>query len=148
MSFNLRKKSPIEAYRNFVTCGVPACKKSCISNRVFCVVCLKWYHYKCLKLKESFYSEILDKHLSFVCSIECSNSLFPFSNLNQIDFLTTLVEDPKESFPCKKCKKECLDNQLMNCIQCEMCCNWLHAECANLNDIFENYIDSSYSFFM
>ena len=128
MSHNLRKKSPIEAYRNFVPCGLPACKKSCVNNRVFCVVCLKWFHYKCLKLKNSFYSEVVNSHLSFVCSDTCSLALHPFNNLDQIDFLSTVV-DPKESFPCKKCKKECLDNELMDCIQCEICFYWFHTKC-------------------
>ena len=143
-----RKPSPILTFRDFIHCGVLSCKVTCnVENSLFCSVCKKWYHYKCLKLTQTFFLESI-KNDNFVCSIRCYGNLLPFAKLNLTDFLSTTIIDPgEEKYPCKKCHKECFGNDLMDCIQCEMCLKWLHRDCANLVYTFDSYIDNDLSFF-
>ena len=60
------------------------------------------------------------------------------------DFLTTFMGDGL--FSCKKCKKDCLGHELMDCIQCDVCDKWLHADCASLKYTFDCYINNSLDF--
>ena len=146
MSYNLRGNSVIASYRTFIHCGILSCKVSCEKNSLQCEVCLKHFHYKCIKITEREYDDIKSRNLTFVCGVECYNAIFPFFSLKQIDFLNTLVDDGTCPYPCKKCKKPCIGNQLMDCIQCDVCDKWLHRDCANLEYDFDDYINSSIDF--
>ena len=141
------KKSSIPSFRNFIHCGILSCKKSCDQNSLYCMICMKWFHYKCKNISEKKYNEIVAKKLYFICDDHkhsCYSSIQPFSNVAQIDFLTTLMGDG--IYRCKKCKKDCLGHGLMDCIQCDVCDKWLHADCASLKYTFDCYINNSLDF--
>ena len=104
--FDVRKKSPIEAFRNFIPCGVHSCKYSCVENSIVCEICLKHYHFKCRNLSKRKYLRITEKKCSYICSKECYSSIFPFWNIDDIDFHNTLNDDAMN--PCKKCKRNCI----------------------------------------
>ena len=146
MSHNLVKKSAIASFRTFIHCGNLSCNVSCEQNSLHCVVCLKWFHFKCIKVLERDYIDIKSRNLSFVCSDDCYRAILPFYSLDQIDFLNTLVDDGSCPYPCKKCKKACIGNQLMNCIQCDICDNWQHVKCADLIYDFDYYIYSGFDY--
>jgi len=69
MRYNLRKRTPIPEYQNHVPCGHPSCKHSCNENSLYCVVCCKRYHYKCMKISRKKYLEIFKKRFihDFFC---------------------------------------------------------------------------------
>ena len=146
MSDNRRGKSVIASYRTFLHCGVLSCKVSCENNSLHCEVCSKWFHYKCIRVLERDYIDIKARNLTFVCSDDCFRAILPFYSLDQIDFLNTLVDDGSCPYPCKSCKKACIGNQLMNCIQCDICDKWQHVNCGNLTYTFDYYIDSSFDY--
>ena len=127
MRYNLRKHTPIPEYQNHIPCGLPSCKHSCTNDSLLCIICNKRYHYKCMKISRKRYLEISKK--GYVCSDSCFSSIFPLYKIDDIDFLSTLIDS--ESYPCKICHKECLDDELMNTIQCDICDKWLHFECAD-----------------
>ena len=143
MSSSTRKKGIIASYRNFIHCGVLSCKVNCDRNNLFCEVCQKWFHYKCKKVTKRDYLDIKSRNLTFVCDEKCYNAILPFFLLDQVDFLNV---DGSCPYPCKKCKKGCVGNQLMDCIQCDVCDKWLHAQCANLTYDFDYYINSNLEF--
>ena len=146
MRYNLHKKSCIPAYQNYVPCGNRSCKANCTKDNLQCEICSKWFHYKCVGLSKKLYLDFLETRKTFICSDACVRTLFPFSGLDQIEFLTTQVDS--DLHPCKKCKKECLGNHLMDCIQCDNCEHWFHSECANLSiHTFNNIIDSNSLYF-
>ena len=145
-SFN-SKRSAIKSFRNFIHCGDPSCKTSCDQNSLKCSICLKYFHHKCLKMSKKQYLKVLkNNNALIVCSRKCYNLTLPFSNVNQIELLSTLFSGNDVQYPCKKCKLNCLGGGLMDCIQCDVCQKWQHAECANLEYQFECYINNSYSF--
>ena len=78
MSYNLRGNSVIASYRTFIHCGILSCKVSCEKNSLQCEVCLKHFHYKCIKITEREYDDIKSRNLTFVCGVECYNAIFPF----------------------------------------------------------------------
>ena len=109
MSSSTRKKGIIASYRNFIHCGVLSCKVNCDRNSLFYEVCQKWFHYKCKKVTKRDYLDIKSRNLTFVCDEKCYNAILPFFLLDQVDFLNV---DGTCSFPCKKCKKGCVGNEL------------------------------------
>ena len=126
--FELRKRSPIESFRNFIPCGVHSCKFSCVENSVQCEICLKYFHYKCKNLTQKRYKNIIEKKVSYICSDMCLISFLPFSGLDRIDIVNTCFGGGKN--PCKKCKRECLmTGKLMECDQCAGCKLYFHLNC-------------------
>ena len=93
--FELRKRSPIESFRNFIPCGVHSCKYSCVENSVQCEVCLKHFHYKCKNLTQKRYKNSIEKKVSYICSDMCLISFLPFSGLDRIDIVNTCFGDGK-----------------------------------------------------
>ena len=83
--------------------------------------------------------------MTFTCGPKCFGTIFPFSSSDHIDFLDTL-DNGNCPYPCKKCKKACIGNELMDCIQCDVCDKWLHKDCADLEFDFDYYINSSQDF--
>ena len=141
-----QRRSPIASYRTHIPCGNYSCRHSCDNNCLQCVACLKFFHYKCKKLKRKDHLNFQNNNLDFVCSDECYRSYLPFFEfINPIEFLEDIFEHDG-LYPCKRCKLECLDGNLMDCIQCEICENWYHAECANLQQDFVYYIEGSCGF--
>ena len=143
MPYNLRyrntsKRSPIEAYRNFVRCGNPHCKVSCDKDRLHCVGCEKWFHFECKGLSRKQFNHISNKNIDYICDGSCFASLLPFSEIEHNDLMLTFNDN--NQYPCKKCKNACLGSSLMNCIQCDICQKWFHAECADLEFTFETYV--------
>ena len=144
MSTKLCKKSPFEYIRKFVRCGNLNCSLSCDSDCLTCLICSKSFHFNCVKISKKQYTAALTFGKEFVCSKKCYNLALPFSNIDNIDFLCTLFGE--NSFPCKKCKRDCIGNGLMDCIQCDICLKWQHSTCANLPYSFETYTHSSYGY--
>ena len=136
----MAKKLTKSYFKDFTHCGDLSCPVNCDENseRVFCEICQKWFHYKCKNLSKKAYLELLASKKSFVCKGTCCQILFPFFNLNQIEFLDLLSVE--NDTPCKKCKMACLGNGLMNCIQCDVCEHWFHENCANLDYSLECYL--------
>ena len=91
--FDVRKRSPIEAFRNFIPCGVHSCKFSCVENSIVCEICLKHYHYTCRNLSKRKYLRITEKKCSYICSKECYSSIFPFWNIDDVDFQNMLYDE-------------------------------------------------------
>ena len=145
MSYSSRNRDPRNYFRNFIRCGNLSCKKSCDENYLECDICMKRYHYKCKKVTLTAYLSIINSNSTYVCSDNCFRSIFPFHDLKDNEFLTTFIND-KNEFPCKKCKLECLGGELMNCIQCDICDAWLHADCAKLEFDFQSYVEGKHDF--
>ena len=104
------------------------------------------YHYKCKKMSRKVYRNIQNNDLDYICSDACYRSYLPFPDfINPIEFLDSIIEHDG-LYPCKKCKLECLDGNFMDSIQCEICENWFHAECANLQQDFSCYVKGSHGF--
>ena len=146
-NLDYNRKTSCLSLKNFVHCGILSCPDNCNENseRIFCVVCFKWFHYKCKKLSKKAYKTIIDNKLPFVCEGICNRSLFPFSNLNDIEFLHTQLG--RGTFPCKVCKMDCLGKELMDCIQCDICDHWFHESCAPLEYLLD-YYDSIHNLFI
>ena len=135
-----KRRSPIASYRNHIPCGIPSCRNSCDHNSLKCVGCFKYFHYKCNKVSQNTYQNIFENNLDYICDFKekgsCYGSFLPFFVSDNKNFRDTITEHDG-LYPCKKCKIECLDE----CIQCDVCDVWLHAECANLEYDFECYVD-------
>ena len=132
------RNSPIESFRNHIPCGNLSCKNSCDHNSLHCIVCLKFFHYKCKGLSQTAYHDIITNNVGYICSRDCLSATLPFFDSNEIEFLDTITHHDN-LYPCKKCKLECLDKNLMNCIECEVCNRWCHESCADLKYDFEHY---------
>ena len=141
-----RQKTASSYFKDFTHCGNLSSPVNCDENseRVYCETCEKWYHYQCKNLTKKAYKELIKSNKSFFCPDRCNQSLFPFYNLNLLEFLDQC--SPENSTPCKKCKLACLGNGLMNCIQCDICDHWFHEECANLEYSIESYFDFDLGF--
>ena len=144
MSNSFRNKNPRNYFRNFIRCGNLSCKKSCDKSDLECDICLRRYHYKCKKVTQREYLSIINHNSNYFCSEKCYYQIFPYYALNDNELLTTFISD--NEFPCKKCKLECLGGGLMNCIQCDVCDLWLHADCANLEFDFQSYVNGEHDF--
>jgi len=133
-------------FKDFTHCGDLSCPVNCNENsaRIFCEICEKWYHYQCRNLTRKAYRELILNNKSFICPDGCNNLLFPFYNLNQLEFLDLLSDN--NDTPCKKCKMACLGNGLMNCIQCDVCDHWFHETCVQLDFPFDCYLQYDLDF--
>ena len=93
-----------------------------ICNRLFCRKCLK------LTINQSAEHEKSKKILS--CNTRCEMSLFPFLNVENIDFSSALTGEIFQ--PCKFCKRTCSDAiEGFKGVQCDACAKWYHIECSN-----------------
>ena len=106
-----RLKNYIDSYKSLKKCE--NCRENCEFEFICCNVCEKSYHRKCLKLSKIKF-ENLRKMDSFICSNTCYNSILPFHDLDNIDFLCVFRGNGE--YPCLKCKRDCLGN--MACISC------------------------------
>ena len=68
------------------------CEKPVAQNHkaVCCDVCDTWVHIKCNKINTQTYNILKKEKASWSC-IECSKDVFPFSKLNETNFLTTIA---------------------------------------------------------
>ena len=137
LSRKARIKEKISFYKNFKPCG--KCRLHCDENSISCKVCCKVYHCECLKFSKKVYNELKSRDV-FICSADCINIQLPFYDKDDIDFLGALFGEGL--YPCKKCKRDCLDN--MNCISCSACGVWLHASCTKLTE--EEFKNNVYFF--
>ena len=140
--YNRRRGGPIQLYRDHIPCGNKSCRTSCDHNSLRCIGCLQYFHYKCKKLSQEAYRNIVDNDLDYICDDgvkgSCYGAFFPFFEIENRYFLDTII-DHDGLYPCKKCKAECLND----CIQCDVCDVWLHAECANLQYDLDCYVDDN-----
>ena len=105
-------------------------------------MCSKWFHAECANLNDIF-ENYIDSSYSFLCSNKCELksvlAIFPFSDISdasEIDEFNPF----RDLFPCKICREECITD----CIQCDVCDKWVHADCALLRKAdFDNYAGSS-----
>ena len=141
-----RRNSPIESFRNHIPCGKLSCKNSCDHNSLQCIVCLKFFHYKCKGLSQTAYRDIISNGVGYICSEDCFCATLPFFVVGEIEFLDTITHH-ENLYPCKKCKFECLDKNMMNSIECEVCNRWCHESCADLKYDFEHYSNESCDLF-
>ena len=103
-----------------------------------------WFHYQCKNLTKKAYQELKLRNEFFTCPDKCNQLLFPFFNLTQLEFLDIISIN--NDTPCKKCKLACVGNDLMNCIQCDVCNYWFHENCAELNYPLDCYYDFDLDF--
>ena len=136
----LRKKSALSFVRNFVHCGKLSCPENCNehTDRVFCQICEKWFHFRCQKLSKKSFQNIRNKKEIFVCDGVCTSALLPLSQIDHLEFLSFIFGDGKR--PCKKCKLDCLGKNLMNCVMCKVCKNWFHETCTTLEYDYAEYL--------
>ena len=112
MPYNLRthqnssKRSAIACYRDFVRCGNLKCKTSCVKDRIYCMVCCKWFHYECKGMSRKKFLECVRKKETYVCDGKCFASLMPFSEVEHNDIL--LMFNDCNLYPCKKMQKRVL----------------------------------------
>ena len=114
--YNLRKRSPIESYRNHIPCGNKSCRKSCDQDSLQCKICLKFVHYKCQDLTKKYYLFIINNGLNYICNGSCYGSFLPFFEVENSVFSDTIIFDndtvteivDKPEYPCKKCNTLCL----------------------------------------
>ena len=68
------------------------CEKAVAENHraICCDTCNIWVHIKCHKINIQTYN-ILKKENAFWSYIECSKGVFPFSKLDNTNFLTTVT---------------------------------------------------------
>ena len=86
-----KRSSPIESFRNHIPCGKLSCKTSCDHNSLQCIVCQKFFHYKCKGLSQNSYQNIVSKDLGYICSKDCLSATLPFFVVNDIEFLDTIT---------------------------------------------------------
>ena len=118
-------------------CG--RCNYSCIDDSIQCVICLRWYHRKCLKFTFKKCKELIENQ-SFICSKKCESNVFPFYSIGDKAFI--FINSTKRKFPCYKCTGEC--HRSMNRIKCIQCLRWAHLECINMPRSKADRIDSFY----
>ena len=131
LSRSAKLKAQTAYFKTFKACS--SCRENCHDDNMSCSVCCKIFHPKCVSLsKNNNNTEKIAK--SLICSSKCISSFLPFYFGDDIDFFSALFGEGK--YPCKKCKRDCLDN--MNCISCSACHTWHHLECTKLTkDEFE-----------
>ena len=68
------------------------CEKAVAGNhrRVCCDACNIWVHIKCNRINTQTYNILKKENASWSC-IECSKGVFPFSKLDNTNFLTTIT---------------------------------------------------------
>ena len=85
----------------------------------------------------------MKKKLTYVCDDACYARLLPFYVINHNDLLLNF--NIVNLYPCNTCKEECLGSSKMDCIQCDVCPKWYHADCApNMEYTFQTYVEKKY----
>ena len=100
----------------------------------------------CKGLSRKKYLETVSKKLAYVCDEACYAQLLPFYGIGHNDLILNFNDI--NLYPCYKCKKECLGESKMDCIQCDACLKWYHADCApNMEYSFETYVEKKFLYF-
>lgn len=119
-------------------------------NCIYCEICDRWCHIKCVKMSINRLRELSESNEPFYCK-KCLSHELPFYSLTNKTFAATIDCTPDVNarnfkFPCKVCKKSCKSNQ--NCIYCEICKIWIHVKCTSLSiSQFKSYITSTLPYF-
>ena len=97
---------------------------------------------KCANLKDPFESYINGSN-NFLCSEKCNAKyellIFPFSGISDSSKVDEF-NPHRDLFPCRICREECITDR----IQCDVCDEWVHANCASLKeDDFDKYVGNS-----
>ena len=120
-----RRNEKCKLFLYFTPCG--HCGKDCgeESQSIFCDICCKWFHRKCKNLTLKEYFQLGASPDMYICGDKCKASLFPFNEIDDINFESTIFGDGL--FPCKICSQDCMDG--MDCLQCDVCDHWIHTDC-------------------
>ena len=125
----------------------PACDKNASTTRrpLTCSNCKLVFHKKCSKFTQYELSKLLAYNLDWTCE-DCLHSLFPFSNIENSEFLTLFSDrvipvsnNCKTKNKCGKCSKSIFHN--FPFFACKKCCNNYHIKCCP-NDCMETYCSS------
>ena len=130
-------KNYLASYSNTKPCG--HCRFYCTESGLSCLICGTCYHDKCLDFSMKALNE-LKKNNTYICSEKCFNSQLPFHDVEDLYFFIALIVEGL--YPCKKCKRDCLENT--NCIQCSACAVWHHLTCTKLSD--DEFRNNTYFF--
>ena len=102
-----KRRSPIALYRNHIPCGIKSCRNSCDHNSLYCVGCLKYFHYKCNGVSKTAYQHIGENNLDYICDFKekgsCYGSFLPFFVSDNKNFKDTITEHDG-LYPCKNVK--------------------------------------------
>ena len=79
---------------------------------VCCDLCDIWVHIKCNKINTATYNMLQNDDTKWFC-IECSKTIFPFSSLNNVEFLST-TQGKKIKFLTKTKKRSASRDILIN----------------------------------
>lgn len=110
----------------------PICKLLVFVDGIFCEICLKWNHIKCLKMTRRQYNSLHDSPLPFFCNTCLSDSL-PLLNLTQNKLIQESFNSNKQqtnNHPCNRCKKIIGNHRY---VKCKLGNHLLHNKCANIN---------------
>ena len=105
-----------------------------------CNVCQRWLHHKCVYTKKNKRNVISYTKSFAICSKKCTNSLLPFYNISDKEFLRINKENIK--FPCKVCNNEC--HKKMKRIRCVTCLRWSHLECTFVQNSDKSCVSQEY----
>ena len=127
------------------------CKEECLdSSKMDCIqcdVCCKWYHSDCApNMSYSFETYVEKKYLKYFCHIKCELSFLPFYLMKQNDDIDEF--NPHDNSPCKVCREECRGYGLDDCIQCDVCSQWLHYECTGHSHEYLDNLDENNELFI
>ena len=99
-------------------------------------------HSECADLELPFEMYVKYDYIFYICSNKCYATFQPFYSVVHND----KVEDfnpHRNNYPCKVCRDQCLGYGLMDCIECGVCLEWLHYDCANESyeelDLYSEY---------
>ena len=94
-----------------------------------CDVCPKWYHADCAPYMEYSFETYVKKKYLYFCNIKCELTSLPFNTVLVKNNDSIYEFNPQYSSPCKVCRDECRGYGLDDCIECDVCCKWLHYDC-------------------
>ena len=111
-------------YRKRVNNPCGRCNYSCVDDCIQCIVCLRWYHRKCLKITKTKCKQLKETQ-NFTCTKNCEYTVFPFHSIGDKAFIS--INTIRKKFPCYMCTGEC--HKSMNRVKCLRCLRWAHLEC-------------------
>ena len=108
------------------TCNV--CNKICLDNCIFCDLCNRWLHAKCVKLSLRQLRSLSTDPNPFFCP-KCVSHALPFGNVTNahIDNFNSLITDNHILNNCSECSKEIKHKDQL---KCQLGKYFLHKKCS------------------
>ena len=109
MVINQPQNVPPLPNNRFESCG--HCSKNVCPRfrKIYCDICLKYFHYKC-SIKISEFETLQNHNLTWTCS-PCKNEIFPFSSVEACDFIGLFINDNLKDLLLQKKRKNAIHAQ-------------------------------------